>query len=124
MRKTILALLLASCLCGCAVAVVGGGAAATYVWLSGWLKGAVDAPLAETEQAARTVFDELGLVAVEGTVDKLEGNLSAIMASGKKVRVKLKAVDFDTTEVRVRVGTFGDRSISEQIMRHLQRELD
>ena len=44
------------------------------------------------------------------------------MASGKKVRVKLKAVDFEQTKLRIRVGTVGDKTLSEQILRHIQKE--
>ena len=123
MRTIALVLLLLITLSGCAAVVVGAGAAATWVWIRGTLEATFDSALPDVEEATRTALDELDLVAVDGAVDGLKGKLTARMASGTKVSVSMKALDFESTEVRVRVGTFGDKASSEQIMRHIERAL-
>ncbi|MCP4899176.1 MAG: DUF3568 family protein [bacterium] len=108
---------------GCSTVLVEGGGAATYQWVSGWLEANFHEPLPELERATRVALKELKLVGIEGSVDKLQGEVTARMASGKKVRVKLKALDFEETKLRIRVGTVGDKTLSEQILRHIKREL-
>lgn len=123
MRTIALVLLLSISLSGCAAVVVGAGAAATWVWVRGSLEATFDSSLPDVEAATRKALDELDLVAIDGAVDGLRGKLTARMASGTKVRVSMKALDFESTEVKVRVGTFGQKASSEQIMRHIERAI-
>jgi hypothetical protein len=126
MRKLAVAVIAMTLLSGCAAVVVGGaaGAAAGYVYVNGTLKDTLDVPLPRAEKASEAAMAEMDLIAVEATVDKLEARLTARMADGTKVRVKLKAVDFGTTTIHVRVGLFGDKAISQQVLRYIRRELD
>lgn len=123
MRTATVFLVVALMTSGCTAVLVGGGAAATYAWVSGWLEATFDEPLPKLERASREALEELNFVAIQGSVDKLEGSVTAQMASGKKVRIKLKAIDFEQTRIKIRVGTVGDKALSEQILRHIQREL-
>lgn len=110
-------------LAGCTTAAVGTDAEANYAWLSGTLETTLTHPLPEVEEATREAFVELDLVAVDGAVDGLKGELTARMADGTKVRVKMKALDFGSTRVKIRLGTLGDKAASEQILRYIQRGL-
>lgn len=123
MRRWISAVVLCALVSGCAAVVVGAGAAAGFVWATGSLKGSLDAPLPEVEDAATTAFEELRFVAVEAEPKGLKSKLRARMADGTRVTVRLEAEDFEHTTVAIRVGLVGDRAISEQILKHLQRAL-
>lgn len=124
MKRALLALVSLAFLSGCAAAVVGAAAAgAGYVWYQGALRSTVDAPLPEVGVATRKALDDLDFVGIYGRTDKLEGTVRSRMADGTKVTVKLKAADLDATEVTIRVGTIGDRSISRQVMRHIEDRL-
>ena len=123
MWKRTIALLLLVPLGGCAVAAVGAAAGAAYVWINGELKSTVSAALPRVEEATKAVFDDLEFTAVEAVSDKLKGKVTAMMADGTDVVVRLKAVDFESTQVRIRVGKLGDKAVSEQIHRHLEKEL-
>ena len=125
MKKTLCALLSLVVLSGCAAAVVGGaaGAAAGYVWVNGILKDSLPASLPRVETATKAAFEELGLVAVNSLADKLKAKITARMADGTKVRVQLKAIDFESTSIHIRVGALGDKAISEQVMRHIKKHL-
>jgi hypothetical protein len=39
------------------------------------------------------------------------------------VTINLEAVDFENTSIKIKVGTFGDRSISLQILRNIEERL-
>ena len=94
-----------------------------FKWLQGELKTALPHPLPEVEPATRAAFDELRLVGVDGAVDSFKGRLTARMADGTKVRVKLQAAGSDNSIVWIKVGQIGDEPISLQILRHIQRLL-
>ena len=48
--------------------------------------------------------------------DAFEGEVIARRANGKKVTVKLKRQSKNVTELKIRVGTFGDEYISNDIL--------
>lgn len=124
MKRALLAVVSVAMLSGCAAAVVGAAAVgAGYVWYNGALRATLDAPLPEVGVATRRGLDDLDFVGIFGRTDKLRGTVRARMSDGTKIQVKLEAADLDATQVTVRVGTFGDKSISRQIMRHIESRL-
>ena len=108
---------------GCMLAVVGGGAAGTVADGKGDL-GAVesrniDAVYAATKKAA----DELGLKVTRDTKDSLGAVIVARDAQDKKVTIKLKTTAENTTELSIRVGTFGDETKSQLIYDKIKENL-
>jgi hypothetical protein len=124
-RRILVGVLGLGLLSGCAAAVVGGAAAAgaTWVWFKGNLKDTVAVPLPAAEPAVRQALAGLEMVGIEGHVEGLEGRVTALTGDGKRVTVRLQALDFERTEVRIRVGTLGSRPISMQILRHIHAEV-
>ncbi|MCK5379704.1 MAG: DUF3568 family protein [Acidobacteria bacterium] len=94
-----------------------------FTFLRGTLKGVLSAALPTVEAATLAAMEELDFVAVDVISDKLKGTVKARMADGTKVSVKLQAEDFESTMVKIKVGTWGDQSISVQILRHIQKKL-
>jgi hypothetical protein len=124
MKKAALILAAVLVISGCSSSVPGPeGAETTFRWVKGELKSSLPAPLPRVEEATRKAFEELNLVGVDGAVDGLKGELTARMAVGTRVRIRLRAMDFNSTIVRIRVGTIGDKSISLQLLRHIERQL-
>ncbi len=119
-----LAMLLLVPLGGCAVAAVGAAAGATYAWVNGELKSTLNAPLPHVIKATRAALADLELVGIETRTDKLKGKVTARMADGTRVVIQVKAIDFKVTEIRIRVGKIGDKAVSEQIYRHIERQLN
>ena len=60
---------------------------------------------------------------VDQIVDGLKGKVTASMADGTGVRIKLKATDFEATKFSIKIGTFGDKAMSQQVARYIAREL-
>ncbi len=124
MKVASLWIALALTMAGCSSTVVTPeGSAAQYRWARGDVTGTLPAALPQVEAATRKAFVELNLVGVDGAVEGLKGELTARTAVGTKVRVKLQALDFDNTSVTIRVGQVGDKSVSLQLFRHIERGL-
>lgn len=108
---------------GCASLVKGVDAGGGAVYARGTLRALVGAPQPEIQTATAKAMEELDFVAVDSEADKLKATVTARMADGTKVTVKLEAEDFDSTHVMIKVGSFGNQSISSQILKHIQRQL-
>ncbi len=94
-----------------------------FTFLRGTLSGVLASALPKVETATVAAMEELDFVAVDVVSDKLKGTVNARMADGTKVSVKIQADDFESTMVKIKVGTWGDQSISVQILRHIQKKL-
>jgi len=94
-----------------------------YSWTQRELRGNFAGPMLDVAAAAERAFADLRLVGVDRVVDGLKGKVTASMADGTGVRVKLKAMDFETTKFNVKIGTFGDKAMSQQVARYIAREL-
>jgi len=124
MKRTLIAAAAVLAMVGCSSTIPGpAGADATFRWVKGELTSWLPGSLPDVEQATRRAFEELNLVGVDGVVDGLKGQLTARMAVGTRIRVRLRAADFETTIIRIKVGKIGDRSISLQLLRHIERQL-
>jgi hypothetical protein len=124
MKKTAIVVLCLGVLLGCKSAVVTPeGTEATYSKAEGVLRSTLDGTVPEVVNATNATLEDLELTAVENTVDKLKGKITARMAVGTKVGINLEAVGTGSTAIRIKVGTFGDKSISMQILRNIEKQL-
>ena len=111
-------------ICGCASTVdPGEEGSGTYSWQQRELRGNFEGSLLDVAAAAERAFVDLRLVAVDQMVDGLKGKVRASTADGTSVRIKLKAMDFETTKFNIKIGTFGDKAMSQQVARYIAREL-
>ena len=125
MKKILTVMVCAGLLMGCKSAVVTPeGTEATYSAAEGVLRSTLEGAVPDVVNATNATLEDLELVGVENTVDKLKGKITAQMAVGTKVSINLEAVGFETTSIRIKVGTFGDKSISMQIFRNIEKRLN
>lgn len=100
-------------------AVIGAAAAAVgtsaYFYVKGDLKRNYEAPIDKTWQAAVKSVEDLGLSTESKENDAFNGVIKGKMADGKSFTVTVKRLGENLTEVGVRIGTFGNREISESI---------
>jgi hypothetical protein len=112
-------------LLGCTSTVdPGTEGSGVYSWKQRELRGDFAGSLLDVAAAAERAFAELRLVGVDQVVDGLKGKVTASTADGSRVRIKLKAMNFDTTRFIIKVGTFGDKAMSQQVARYVVRELN
>ena len=97
---------------GAAAAAVGAG---TYYYIKGDLKRNYEAPMDKTWEATIKSVEELKLTVESQKHDGLSGVIKGKTADEKGFEINLKRLGENSTEVGVRIGTFGDREKSEVI---------
>lgn len=108
---------------GCVAALlVGGGAGAgTVAYLKGELKSMEDASLDKTWKAAQKALEDVELTVTSKQKDAISAKLIAYGVNDKKTEVTLKKASGNLTEVRIRVGIFGDESLSRLILEKIRK---
>lgn len=74
--------------------------------------------------AAQVSMEELGLIGVVGQSTKLDGEISARTAQDKSVQVNVKREGDNVSRMTVRIGTFGDESMSRAIIEKTLKRLE
>ncbi len=124
MKKILLVMVCVGLLVGCKSSVVTpDGTEVSYRKGEGVLRAVLGGSMPEVVNATNATLEDLELVGVDSTVDKLKGKITARMAVGTKVTIILKSVGADSTSIKIKVGKLGDRSISMQILRNIEKRL-
>lgn len=126
--KTLLGVACVCCLVstGCTLLLLGGAAAAgagTVVYVRGELQTTVDATLDGAWRASRDALKDLQMPVTAETKDGLTGKLTARTAGDKKVTIRLKKVTDTTTDLSIRMGTWGDETASRQLLEQIKKRL-
>ncbi|GAB63849.1 MAG: DUF3568 family protein [Candidatus Jettenia sp.] len=109
---------------GCAALLVGGGAGAgTIAYLKGDLRSLEEASLQRVWEAAQKAIQELEFVVTSKQKDIFSAKLIAHGAQDKKVTVNLKKISDNLTEIKIRVGIFGDESLSRLLLERVRKHL-
>jgi Protein of unknown function (DUF3568) len=104
---------------GCAVLLVGAAAGAgvgTYAYVNGELKDSETVSVDAARNATLAAMKDLGYAVVGDQKDALTAKITAVSTGDKKVYVTLTKQSDTNTEIRIRVGTFGDQNLSQQIL--------
>ena len=124
MKKILFVMVCVGLLIGCKSSVVTpDGTEVSYRKGEGVLRAVLGGPMPEVVNATNATLEDLELVGVDRTVDKLKGKITARMAVGTKVTINLKSMDSGSTSIKIKVGKLGDRSISMQIFRNIEKRL-
>lgn len=128
--KNILALVLVSASLlltgGCILVAVGGAAAAgagTVYWIEGELKETEAYSLERTHTAVLAGLKDMQFAVVSDAKDAINAKTIARTATDTKVQVLLAKQSPTQTEIRIRVGTFGDETISRQLLARIKARL-
>jgi hypothetical protein len=116
-------LILTGCL---AAAAVGGAAAAgagTVAYIKGELKATEEATLDKTWEATVGAVDELNFLVINKLKDAVSAELEAKTADNKTVKIELKRVTANLTDISIRIGTFGDETLSRYILSKIEARL-
>jgi len=128
-KLVIILLLIASpaFLTGClAAAAVGGGAVAgagTVAWIEGELKSTEGYPFATVWAATVKAVEELEFIVVNKISDAISGQYECVTADNKKVHIQVKRIGDNITEIKIRVDTFGDKTLSRYILSKIQANI-
>ena len=121
---TLLVVLVAALGTGCgALLLVGGAGTGAIAFATGELKSAEEHSLADLDRACRLAVDTLGYDNVETTYDKDRVRWQARTASGDPVDIHLAAKGTHRTQLRIRVGVFGDEARSRLVLEQIHQSL-
>lgn len=108
---------------GCVVLGAGAAGAGAMAYLRGELAGNLEARFSEASRAAEGAIKDLEFTLVENRGDALTRNITARTADDKKVEIKLSSVSSQLTKIQIRVGIFGDETISLAILERIKARL-
>ena len=123
---TWLVVLSALCSCGCwfAVAAVGAGVGAgTYRFIRGQLEVAYPCEYQETWSATLAALESLEMRKKSANKDAFGGTIEAARADGTGIKIVVTPITSASTSVKIRVGFFGNRAMSEMIADEIGRKL-
>ena len=100
---------------GCVLLVAGAAGAGGYKYVTGELKVTEPLALDKVWKATELAASDLKLTPVKKEKDGLTAYFETKIANDKQVTIKLANQGEKITELRIRVGTFGDETFSRQI---------
>lgn len=102
---------------GCVAVVVGAGAATGGVaFVRGELKATEQEPLEKIWPANEAAMQELQFVVTKQHKESLSGEMTVRTADGKRIQIKLTESHPEVTEISIRVGVFGEKTISQLVL--------
>ena len=111
--------LAAGALSGCAAAVLagaaGGAGAGTAAYIEGEDSRVHGASLDQTWTATLDALKQMNIRVEKSDKDALGGIVEAKRADGTDVKIKEEPAEGNTTQVKIRIGVFGDQNASEAI---------
>jgi len=124
MKKILLVMVCVGLIVGCKSSVVTpDGTEVSYRKGEGVMRAVLAGSMPKVTNATIATLEDLELVGVDSTVDQLKGRITARMAVGTRVTINLTSVGADSTSIRIKVGRLGDRSISMQILRNIEKRI-
>jgi hypothetical protein len=125
-RRLLVALLLGvsvAGLTGC-IAVVAAGAAGTGVaWYRGQLEANLDQNIEAVFAASQKALNQLEFANISNKKSTVDAQLVSRTALDKKVEITLQKVTDRSTKVMIRVGVFGDETLSMSILDKIKAAL-
>ena len=115
-------LLSASLSIGCPAVLVGGAAGGgAMAYVRGELKTTEEVSLNRAWRASQMAMSDLEFTISNKEKDAFDARINASGAGGKAIDVALKKISPTRTEIGIRVGLFGDESLSRQILERIKR---
>lgn len=109
---------------GCTALAIGAAAAAaavgTYVYTEGRLESVEEAPLDKVYNATVQAMKDMQFEMKEERKDALEARVVALRADKTEIKIAMESKSDTTTEVRIRVGVFGDEKDSAEILQRIR----
>jgi len=100
----------------------GATGAGTVAYVGGELKTVQDVSLNKAWNATQKAMKDLGFTITSKEKDAFNGQLTSKGVANKIIKIKLKRESNRLTEIRIRVGTFGDKSVSLKILESIKKQ--
>ncbi len=104
---------------GCAAFLLATGAAAgagTFAYVTGELRAVDEVELETAHKAAIEAVEELNFAVLYKEKDAIHSRIEASTAADTDVKIKMEKTSDSLTEIRIRVGIIGNKSLSQRIL--------
>lgn len=108
---------------GCALLVVGaaaGAGAGTYAYVDGELKENESVSYDAAYNATMAAAKDMGYAVIDNQKGSVTAKVTVRTTDDKKILITLNKQSPAITEIRIRVGTFGDESLSRQVLARIK----
>lgn len=103
-------------LTGCFAVVAAGAAGTGVAWYRGQLEANLDHNIEAVFTASQKALTQLEFANISNQKSSVDAQLVSRTALDKKVEIKLEKVTDRSTKVIIRVGVFGDETLSMSIL--------
>lgn len=107
---------------GC-IAVAAGAGAGAVAYIRGDLSATLDSSFDRVYKASQHAVQQLEFARVSDNKDALLGKIVVRNAADKKIEIKVERVGDNLSKVSIRVGTFGDETLSMAILDKIKANL-
>lgn len=108
---------------GCLAVLAGAGAGATVAYVRGDLDTTLDKNLAGSARAAGKTIEQLQYALISHKQDSLQATFVARNAADEKLEIYLEKASADSTKLKIRIGTFGNEALQNEILAKLKSNL-
>lgn len=108
---------------GCVAVVAGAGAGAAVAYVRGDLDTTLDASFAKSVRAVEKTIAQLKYAKISDHQDALQATLIARNAADQKIELYLEKLTDDATKLKIRVGTFGEEALQNEILAKIKSNL-
>ncbi len=108
---------------GCLAVAAGAGAGATVAYVRGDLDTTLNANFERSLAAVNAAVAQLKYAKVSEKRDALEATVIARNASDKRIELRLDVLSADATKLKIRVGTFGDETVTQAVLEKIKANL-
>jgi hypothetical protein len=125
-QQLIISTLLASfalSISGCAIALVGAGAAAGVGYIKGDLEATLEDDVEDVYRASLQALNKLKLAVISRQMDALSAKITSRTSEDKKIQIKIKRIDRRNTKLAIRIGVFGNETKSRIIYDKIKENL-
>ncbi|MBS0633572.1 MAG: DUF3568 family protein [Verrucomicrobia bacterium] len=123
MVTVVLAMLALTFTSGCLAVAAGAGAAGAVAWVRGELRATVAGSYDNTVAASNRAITQMEFAKISERRDTLKAIIVARTADDKKIEINVEKVSNEVTDVKIRVGVFGDERVSLMILDKIKANL-
>lgn len=114
---------IAALMTGCAAALVGGGVAGSIFYVKGDLEKTIHASYDQVYDASLAGLKDLGLEVTETGKGTEKASIKSRRLDGKTIRINITPQMGKTTNISIRIGTFGDERSSREVLDAIEARL-
>lgn len=105
---------------GCLLVAAGAATGTTVAYVRGDLESSVNGNPEQVTAASKKAMEDMKFTVISSGASNIDGQVTARTAQDTKVKVVVKGQGDNVSAVSIRVGNFGNQSLSAQILEKIR----